>query len=123
MILEAVAASTKHKVYYFFFPSRRRHTICLSDWSSDVCSSDLTRPILALLPIVVAAPIWAGTFAGGSAQIGAATTIGSSARIGRVIAVHTAYFLLTRCTLTVSLASMLLLSPSVVRKPRLLSPS
>src|SRR5438045_1183146 len=23
--------------------SRRRHTRCLSDWSSDVCSSDLTR--------------------------------------------------------------------------------
>src|SRR5947199_7474569 len=27
----------------FFFSSRRRHTICLSDWSSDVCSSDLPR--------------------------------------------------------------------------------
>src|SRR5262245_46917623 len=25
---------------YFFFSSRRRHTRCLSDWSSDVCSSD-----------------------------------------------------------------------------------
>src|SRR5205814_7507858 len=24
-----------------FFTSRRRHTRCLSDWSSDVCSSDL----------------------------------------------------------------------------------
>src|SRR5438045_4483284 len=29
------------KSYYFFFSSRRRHTRCLSDWSSDVCSSDL----------------------------------------------------------------------------------
>src|SRR5262245_63533472 len=28
-------------VFYFFFSSRRRHTRCLSDWSSDVCSSDL----------------------------------------------------------------------------------
>src|SRR5436853_7814803 len=28
---------------YFFFSSRRRHTRCLSDWSSDVCSSDLAR--------------------------------------------------------------------------------
>src|SRR5258705_9085220 len=28
--------------YFFFFSSRRRHTRCLSDWSSDVCSSDLT---------------------------------------------------------------------------------
>src|SRR5438045_9351118 len=27
----------------FFFSSRRRHTRCLSDWSSDVCSSDLKR--------------------------------------------------------------------------------
>src|SRR5205814_5509224 len=28
---------------FFFFSSRRRHTRCLSDWSSDVCSSDLLR--------------------------------------------------------------------------------
>src|SRR5262245_64184733 len=28
-------------VCFFFFSSRRRHTRCLSDWSSDVCSSDL----------------------------------------------------------------------------------
>src|SRR5438045_9410499 len=31
----------------FFFSSRRRHTRCLSDWSSDVCSSDL-RVVLRL---------------------------------------------------------------------------
>src|SRR5258705_10460476 len=30
---------------FFFFSSRRRHTRCLSDWSSDVCSSDLFRKI------------------------------------------------------------------------------
>src|SRR5438045_9395848 len=29
-------------MFFFFFSSRRRHTRCLSDWSSDVCSSDLT---------------------------------------------------------------------------------
>src|SRR5690625_7528860 len=28
--------------YYFFFSSRRRHTRWPRDWSSDVCSSDLT---------------------------------------------------------------------------------
>src|SRR5258705_368945 len=28
---------------FFFFSSRRRHTRCLSDWSSDVCSSDLPQ--------------------------------------------------------------------------------
>src|SRR5262249_58036494 len=27
----------------FFFSSRRRHTRLVSDWSSDVCSSDLRR--------------------------------------------------------------------------------
>src|SRR5438046_10658139 len=29
-------------VFVFFFSSRRRHTRLVSDWSSDVCSSDLT---------------------------------------------------------------------------------
>src|SRR5207245_7787310 len=28
----------------FFFSSRRRHTRCYRDWSSDVCSSDLELP-------------------------------------------------------------------------------
>src|SRR2546429_7688428 len=28
---------------YFFFSSRRRHTRCSRDWSSDVCSSDLSQ--------------------------------------------------------------------------------
>src|SRR5438045_9691907 len=30
-------------MWLFFFSSRRRHTRCLSDWSSDVCSSDLAH--------------------------------------------------------------------------------
>src|SRR5947207_15899691 len=30
---------------FFFFSSRRRHTRSLCDWSSDVCSSDLFKPI------------------------------------------------------------------------------
>src|SRR5207245_6639402 len=28
-------------LFLFFFSSRRRHTRCYRDWSSDVCSSDL----------------------------------------------------------------------------------
>src|SRR5690554_7962176 len=28
--------------FFFFFSSRRRHTRCGRDWSSDVCSSDLS---------------------------------------------------------------------------------
>src|SRR5205814_6542713 len=36
-----------HAECSFFFSSRRRHTRCLSDWSSDVCSSDLGIPAIA----------------------------------------------------------------------------
>src|SRR5205814_5479358 len=42
--------------FMFFFSSRRRHTRCLSDWSSDVCSSDLpARNALLALPTLPAA--------------------------------------------------------------------
>src|ERR1019366_2175278 len=37
-----------------FFSSRRRHTRLVSDWSSDVCSSDLVR---SCLPYVMR-PAW-----------------------------------------------------------------
>src|SRR5205085_3161517 len=33
--------------FFFFFSSRRRHTRFDCDWSSDVCSSDLTTPWFA----------------------------------------------------------------------------
>ena len=34
---------TRILIATFFFSSRRRHTRCGRDWSSDVCSSDLGR--------------------------------------------------------------------------------
>src|ERR1017187_5122838 len=34
-------------VFFFFFSSRRRHTRYIGDWSSDVCSSDLQKLIVA----------------------------------------------------------------------------
>src|SRR3989449_5712009 len=40
-------------VFVFFFSSRRRHTRCSRDWSSDVCSSDLYH----MLPGYPAAPL------------------------------------------------------------------
>src|SRR6266699_3486757 len=36
-----VCTLTGHGGVFFFFSSRRRHTRCGRDWSSDVCSSDL----------------------------------------------------------------------------------
>src|SRR2546429_4213765 len=36
-----IEISTNSCSYVFFFSSRRRHTRCSRDWSSDVCSSDL----------------------------------------------------------------------------------
>src|SRR5258707_4313991 len=37
----------------FFFSSRRRHTRYWRDWSSDVCSSDLTKPASGMRPIAL----------------------------------------------------------------------
>src|SRR6266542_3743181 len=37
-------------VLFFFFSSIRRHTRCYRDWSSDVCSSDLTSTRLRASP-------------------------------------------------------------------------
>src|SRR5436305_11505939 len=34
-------------IFSFFFSSRRRHTRCGRDWSSDVCSSDLRTYVAA----------------------------------------------------------------------------
>src|SRR5690554_2150525 len=42
-----------HFLFFFFFSSRRRHTRCGRDWSSDVCSSDLDRIYQALVPAIV----------------------------------------------------------------------
>src|SRR3989449_1119833 len=38
---------------FFFFSSRRRHTRCSRDWSSDVCSSDLPKRADLLLPATI----------------------------------------------------------------------
>src|SRR5690348_18069582 len=45
-IASALAGCAMSKVFggVFFFSSRRRHTRWTGDWSSDVCSSDLSPP-------------------------------------------------------------------------------
>src|SRR5690349_23732574 len=53
-------------VCFFFFSSRRRHTRSLRDWSSDVCSSDLSAshswtdwPVrVSFLPVLQQAVSW-----------------------------------------------------------------
>src|SRR2546429_1544976 len=39
--LNHVCYTDGERLLFFFFSSRRRHTRCSRDWSSDVCSSDL----------------------------------------------------------------------------------
>src|SRR5207245_8733986 len=41
-IMCAVLIVLSRFFFVFFFSSRRRHTRCYRDWSSDVCSSDLS---------------------------------------------------------------------------------
>src|ERR1039458_10733686 len=54
-----VVASSCLWFFLFFFSSRRRHTRCLSDWSSDVCSSDLPASVaLSLASSLVPSPLY-----------------------------------------------------------------
>src|SRR5260221_2425917 len=51
-IVPVLAHSILSQLYYvFFFSSRRRHTISLCDWSSDVCSSDLGQKREMTVPV------------------------------------------------------------------------
>src|SRR3989449_2884904 len=47
--------------WFFFFSSRRRHTRCSRDWSSDVCSSDLNTILTVNLAPTDSNVIWVGT--------------------------------------------------------------
>src|SRR5438477_7243588 len=40
--VQVVGSQVRSSLPFFFFSSRRRHTRLTCDWSSDVCSSDLS---------------------------------------------------------------------------------
>src|SRR5215213_1293560 len=49
--------------FFFFFSSRRRHTRLVSDWSSDVCSSDLVASLVVSefwLSQILTKALWLG---------------------------------------------------------------
>src|SRR6266542_2416231 len=55
-------------MFFLFFSSRRRHTSCYRDWSSDVCSSDLRRNLpAAIMTGVILAVLALGSLAIGKA--------------------------------------------------------
>src|SRR5476651_1412337 len=47
--MKPLSGSGSKAMMIYFFSSRRRHTIYWRDWSSDVCSSDLTKFVATFL--------------------------------------------------------------------------
>src|SRR5215470_18784006 len=68
------------RVVFFFFSSRRRHTRCYRDWSSDVCSSDLRKCAACEINSSVAGSTFSGAWRRG--QIGRASCRGKSVDLG-----------------------------------------
>src|SRR5438093_1780886 len=59
-------------VFFFFFSSRRRHTRLVSDWSSDVCSSDLSPGFAAIIRQILREKRLKKIFVPGSFSLGLA---------------------------------------------------
>src|SRR2546422_9387734 len=68
---------------FFFFSSRRRHTRCSRDWSSDVCSSDL---------MVGTGMLWVGWYGFNAGSAVAADVIAANAFTTTTIATAVASF-------------------------------
>src|SRR5437016_12948848 len=72
----------------FFFSSRRRHTSLVSDWSSDVCSSDLHRASVCLIGDTIVQRLFLGVDPiGKTLRIGndEFTVIGVMEKVGSVL--------------------------------------
>src|SRR2546429_2920136 len=57
MYERAKTSFVRRVLRFFFFSSRRRHTRCSRDWSSDVCSSDLCCAISFIRTVTVGSGI------------------------------------------------------------------
>src|SRR3712207_7005623 len=66
----------------FFFSSRRRHTRYWRDWSSDVCSSDLSAPTAPSAEPEASAGRHEPGHAGGAADGGLAHVVRAAAALG-----------------------------------------
>src|SRR2546422_1498870 len=71
----------------FFFSSRRRHTRCSRDWSSDVCSSDLFERVRPILESLGSLTHVGGPGAGAAMKLVANLVLGASiAAVGEAVA-------------------------------------
>src|SRR5438876_8565764 len=53
VLIEWILIFIYYVVVFFFFSSRRRHTRWTGDWSSDVCSSDLSGERFAFHILII----------------------------------------------------------------------
>src|SRR5262249_59582469 len=69
--------------FVFFFSSRRRHTRLVSDWSSDVCSSDLTREFGVRLALgATPSDLTRMVLRHGTSLVGTGTVLGLAGALG-----------------------------------------
>src|ERR1041385_2241406 len=69
--------------FFFFFKTKRRHTSCSRDWSSDVCSSDLHQPVTftAMVSSADGVPSGVVSFLDGSTTLGSVPLQNGSATL------------------------------------------
>src|SRR3546814_11619299 len=85
---------------FFFFKQKTAYDVRISDWSSDVCSTDPGLAIGFILQIAFAAPLIAGEIIGNSMGIGFASMIDpktrrSSAALSNFLSTMTTLLLLS----------------------------
>src|SRR3989442_9349094 len=75
-----------HILCFFFFSSRRRHTRCGRDWSSDVCSSDLDLDGATIEQMLVRSPVgMLVDLSEGSKSAGGGSRAGVAQRLRRAV--------------------------------------